>query len=301
MKKKTIKDIPLSLRSQLNKIAKESGRSFDAVALQYFQERFLYRLSRSKYKDKFILKGAVLLLVHYITRFRPTKDMDLHARGIKNDPENIVQIISEISGIESEDGLIFDTSGITIETIKEGADYEGMRAKIDVKLGTMIRKIQLDIAFGDIITPEAAYYSFPVLLDSPSPQILCYPFETIVAEKIESIVKLNFYTSRIKDFYDILFISGSKDFNLQVLKRAVSNTFQHRNTKMSDIHILFSDEFKRDNDKHDLWKAFLLKNSITLNMNFYDAMDQLEIFLNPIFDESNNFKMIWDIHEYCWK
>ena len=188
MKDKEIKNIPESVRKRLYIIAKQSGRRFDAVALQYFQERFLYRLYKSKHRKKLILKGALLLLVSDITRFRPTRDIDFLGTKTKNDPENLNKIVAEIASIHADDGLFYDPKSVQSAVIKEGADDEGVRVKLDVTMGSIKRKIQLDIAFGDTLVYGPVEMEFPVLLDSPPPRVLCYSFESVISEKIESII-----------------------------------------------------------------------------------------------------------------
>ncbi|HOW81994.1 MAG TPA: nucleotidyl transferase AbiEii/AbiGii toxin family protein [Spirochaetota bacterium] len=300
MKNKEIKNVPESVRRRLYNIAQESGRRFDAIALQYFQERFLYRLSVSAYRSSLVLKGALLLLVSDMTRFRPTGDIDFLGKGINNEPEQITIVIASIASIQADDGIVFDPGTVESFIIKEGADYEGVRVKLDVTLGTIRRKIQLDIGFGDVITNGPVEMDFPVLLDYPSPHVLCYSHESVIAEKIESIVKLNFYTSRVKDIYDIVFLSRCRSYDFHILSASIKATFEKRGTAISDAHVIFSDEFKNDVEKQQLWKAFCIKNNISKPERFSEVIKSLEAFLGPVFKDGFNKNRQWDKKTAEW-
>ena len=202
-KKEQTKDIVASIRARLRNIAKQSGRDVDAVLLQYFQERFLYRMSISEFSEKFILKGALLLLVNNIDRFRPTKDIDLLGRRITSDLDSITRAMKKIGTIEYDDGVACLSESLQAHIIKEGAQYEGVRIKIDLTLGNIRKRLTVDIGFGDAMIDEPVKLEFPVLLDMPSPKLQCYHLETIIAEKFQAIVWLNFQTSRMKDIFDL--------------------------------------------------------------------------------------------------
>ncbi len=257
-----VKNLTASIKSKLKNIAKDSGRRVDAVVLQYFQERLLYRISASKYRDNFILKGALLLLIENISRFRPTKDIDFLGEKLNGSIKNIKQIFREILKIKYNDGVLFDEKSITCEKIKEGTDYEGIRVRLNALLGSLQRNIFLDIGFGDIVTPAPLELKFPVLLENPEPDILCYTYESVIAEKIEAIVKLNFFTSRMKDFYDIIFLSRQMNYDFEKLSKSIMVTFANRNTSLQDIDVIFSEEFISNEEKVIMWNSFLDKNNI---------------------------------------
>ena len=298
MKSSKIKNVPHSIRNRLNNIAKKSNRRFDAVALQYFQERLLYRISKSDYRKNIILKGAFLLLVSDIEKSRPTKDIDFLGHKMSNDPEDIKILINSIISLDCDDGLVFVSESITSEIIKEGAQYEGVRIKLDVLLGTMRRKIQLDFGFGDKLLKEPVEIEFPVLLNGPSPKIMSYPLESVIAEKFEAVVKLNFYSSRIKDFYDILFLANLKSFKSVDLRKAFTITFENRGTSFTEINDVFSSEFMDDTNKHNLWNSFIKKNDLIISDTFSEIINQIRVFIEPIFDET--FKSTWDPIKFRW-
>jgi predicted nucleotidyltransferase component of viral defense system len=213
LKARELKNLEASIRERLLNLARSSGRDFDALLLQYCQERFLYRLSISPYKSDFILKGALLLLPYNIPLLRPTKDIDFLARGTSNDPELIRGIIERVSAIEGKDGISFSKADLRVERIMERAAYEGIRARVQAKLTEARKVIQLDIAYGDIVSGGPVDMDFPVLLEEqPAPRLRVYSKESSVAEKFESLVKLNILTSRMKDLYDILFMASQCSF-----------------------------------------------------------------------------------------
>jgi predicted nucleotidyltransferase component of viral defense system len=298
MVKKEIKNLGASVRTKLMALSKERRVDFNSILIQYFHERFLYRLSISDYKENFILKGALSFLAYDISRLRPTKDIDFLGKVTANDLENIKNIMQEVSSIEATDGINFNPANITVERIKEDADYEGVRVKIEGNLGTIKLKIQLDIGFGDIVVAGPKDIDFPVLLEFPIPNIKVYSRESMIAEKFQAIVYLNYTTSRLKDFYDIIFLAQGFAFDLSTLKEAINQTFNKRNTPLDDRKLVFSDEFKNDKDKQDMWLAFLKRVKLESNLNFSEATDKNHDFLEPVFTEE---KGIWNPELWRWQ
>lgn len=295
---KEIKNIGVSIRQKLLSIAKKSGRDYNALLNQFFQERFLYKLSVSHYKNNFILKGALLLLSYNIERTRPTKDIDFLGKSINNDLDEIKNIISEICSIKTSDGIEFISKEIKAERIKEDAQYGGIRLHIPYKLHTIKGIIQIDIGFGDRISGGPIKSEFPTLLDFPAPLINVYSIETAVAEKFEAIVKLNFQTSRMKDFFDIIHIASNYNFKSNSLALALNATFSARKTNIDDMTDVFSDEFKLDKKKESQWKAFLTKNKITYDKSFLEVISMIEQFINPIF---SILSLNWNPEIWKWE
>ncbi|MGE5344157.1 MAG: nucleotidyl transferase AbiEii/AbiGii toxin family protein [Candidatus Omnitrophota bacterium] len=303
MDKNKTKDIYASIRAKLKNIAVKSGRDFDAVLLQYFQERFLYRISVSEYKDNFVLKGALLLMVKSVSPFRPTKDVDFLGKGIDANPENLKSIVKKLAQVQCEDSVDFVEESIVATTIKEGAEYEGVRVKIEARLGAIKKILSLDIGFGDTLLGNIEEFDFPVLLNFPIPKVKCYPYESIIAEKFQAIVWLNFQTSRMKDFFDIIFLANVGSFQASRLKEALIITFSRRNTSLSLRKVVFSEEYKMDKSKQRQWSAFLRKHHLIAEPKFRLIIDRLENFLEPIlgitFNEIENY--IWDNERWQWK
>lgn len=294
-----MKNIAESVKARLKNISDAKGVDFNFFCLIYFQERFLYRLSMSKYSDNFILKGGFMLHFLNTSEFRPTKDIDFLGLKIKNDSDKLKDIIKEICSLQYEDGVIFDTKSVEASVIKEGHDYEGTRMKFIARLGSVRNIITIDIGFGDTVLPEPLKKHFTGLLQTDNALLNIYPFETVVSEKFEAIVSLNYMTSRMKDFYDIRFIAHNQEFDLTILKKSIVATFLKRSTKLSGSNIIFSDEFRNDRDKQIQWSAFLRRNKIEVTFDFKDVVKFIEKFLAPVLSPSDA-DMKWDPVKLKW-
>ncbi len=265
---------------------------------QFFQERFLYKLSLSSYQNNFILKGALLLMTYNIEKTRPTKDIDFLGKSIKNDVGSLKDIIQDICSIKTNDGIEFIKEKISAELIKEEAECGGVRIHIPYQMHTIKGVIQIDVGFGDKIIKGPTKIEFPTLLDMPAPLINVYSLETAIAEKFEAIVKLNFQTSRMKDFFDIDHISTYSEFDSLILMEALSITFKTRGTNLEDRKTIFSEEYKNDNKKESQWKAFLNKSKIRSDKNFIDIVNSIEKFIEPIFSKN---KLKWNPQKFIWE
>lgn len=247
--KKDVKNIAVSVRNRLLNLSNENNRDYNAILRQYFQERFLYRLSISPYRSSLVLKGAFLLRIKDISKFRPTKDIDFLGVSLSGKIEECSEIVKEIASVIVDDGVEFITANITSKKIIEDSDIDGVRIHIPYKMDTIKGYFSVDIGYGDIITNGPYEIEFPVLLDFPSPKILVYSLESAVAEKFEAIVNLNFITSRMKDFYDLIFIAKINSFNRIILHDAIIRTFDNRRTNLEDSDIIFSESFRNDLQK----------------------------------------------------
>jgi Nucleotidyl transferase AbiEii toxin, Type IV TA system len=194
------KNVPASVRQKLLDLARKRNADFGLLLVKYGLERMLYRLSCSRHRDVFILKGALLFELWTDQGYRPTRDADFLARG-DNSPERFVRIFQELCTMKSEaDGLVFDAGTVAAERITEDADYEGVRVTFTAHLDRAKIPMQIDIGFGDAVTPPPVENTYPTLLEFPGPRLLTYPRETVVAEKLEAMVKLGIANSRMKDF-----------------------------------------------------------------------------------------------------
>lgn len=298
---KTKKDIAASVRARLYNISRDSGRDFDALLLQYMQERFLYRLSVSPYRQHMILKGALLFRAYEMSLLRPTKDIDLLGYSISNKPDEIQRLIGDISGIEIDDGVVFSRESIIVEQITEGAEYKGVRVKIESRLTAARKILQLDIGFGDVIVPGPVEMAFPILLDDqPSPNLLVYSQESSIAEKFEALVSLNILTSRMKDIYDILFLAERGTFSLFTLREAIMTTFSRRVTQLEDYYLIFSAGFSTNIDKEAQWKAFLQRSHLQLPLPLSEVMSRLKTFLEPVCSSTTKKNAIWNLTDWKW-
>ena len=296
--KKEIKNIAASVRARLLNIADESKRDYNAILRLYFQERFLYRLSISKYKPKLILKGALLLMMNDISKFRPTKDIDFLGKAVLTEMNACKEMIKEIASIDCKDGVEFIVDKISTEKIKEDADFEGVRVHLPYKMDTIKGYLSIDIGFGDKIVEGPHEMDFPILLDFSSPRILVYSLESVVAEKFEAIVKLNFVTSRMKDFFDLIFIAERTTFSKMAQKEAILITFKNRGTNIEDRQTIYDTSFKQNSQKQIQWSSFLKLNKLIAETDFSMAVDKINSFIEPIFKEKT--KNNWDTTSWKW-
>lgn len=261
--KKEIKNIEASIKAQLQNKAKEANRPFSEVLQYYGMERFLYRFSKSKYVDKFVLKGALLFAVWQIPERRTTLDIDFLGR-FDNQVAAIETVIKDVCNISVDpDGLKFNSLTVQGRKIKEDADYEGVRVKFTGFLDRARIPMQIDVGFGDIVHPKIRVINYPVILDFPKPHLSGYPQESVVSEKFEAMIKLGLLNSRMKDFYDIWLMMRQFEFKGTNLVEAIKKTFKHRKTDIPQDKPLFDDEiYDMKSDRQTLWSAFLRKGDI---------------------------------------
>jgi predicted nucleotidyltransferase component of viral defense system len=257
------RNLAQSVHHRLLSKAKEQGEDFNLVLIRYALERFLYRLGRSRHKDRFILKGAMLFAAWTDQPHRPTRDLDLLGIGDSSDAA-LRRVFGEIVGTPVEpDGLEFDGDGMDISEIREAQDYPGKRIRLRVRLGNARQDLQIDVGFGDAVTPEPVEIDYPSLLDSPSPRIRAYPCETVVAEKLQALVAFGMTISRMKDFYDMWMLSKQFPFDGTSLPAAIGATFARRGTAIPEgVPTALTDEFAADRTKQTQWTGFLKRNAL---------------------------------------
>jgi predicted nucleotidyltransferase component of viral defense system len=225
---------------------------------RYAIERFLYRLGRSKYRDKFALKGATLFTLWTGQMHRPTKDLDLLGRGLSSTITEVEAIIREICTAQEEDGIVFDSESVEGARIKEDDEYDGARVKLQAELAGARIPMQVDIGFGDAVYPEPELASFPVLLPMEAPLIRAYPREATISEKFHAMVVLDIRNSRMKDFYDIWFMANTWEFERDSLQKAIEFSFKRRGTPLpEDIPFALTEGFLDDTEKKMQWNAFV--------------------------------------------
>ncbi|MFH1893641.1 MAG: nucleotidyl transferase AbiEii/AbiGii toxin family protein [Candidatus Zixiibacteriota bacterium] len=267
-------------------MSRERNEDFNLTLTRYTVERLLYRLTRSTHAEKFVLKGAMLIAVWMGRSHRPTRDVDLLGFGGATG-QHLKQVFQQVCQTQvADDGLVFEADSIEVSEIREGQAYPGERVKLTAKLGNARIRIQVDVGFGDVVTPKAVQIEYPVLLDFPAPRIRAYPKETVVAEKLQTMVLFGMVNSRMKDFYDLHTISRAFSFDGSTLVRAIRATFSRRGTKIpTEIPIALSDESAYNPDKITQWKAFLSRNGLeNTTVSFSLLVDELRAFLaQPLF------------------
>lgn len=248
------KNMAASVATKLLKISKDKGRNYNEVLVYYGIERFLARLATSKFKSKFVLKGAMALHVLNNELARATRDIDFLAFET-NDPEKMKAVVKKICEIEIEDGVVFDTNSLTTEIIKEDAEYQGVRVSFMGKLEKAEIPLQIDIGVGDTIVPHPEDLNFPVMLGDAF-NLKIYPKETVVAEKLQAMVALDMLNSRMKDFFDIWFLATNFEFDGELLQKAIIATFKNRNTELVELPTALTEKFYSDKNKKLQWAAF---------------------------------------------
>lgn len=258
---KESKDYGKSVKAKLLNLSKAEGLPYQPLLIRYVQERLLYRLAQSKYKNRFYLKGGALLYAHEQLKARPTLDIDFLGSSINNDKKIIEEAFSEICGIPcKEDGTVFDTDSIETEEINENRVYKGIRLHVTAQLDTARQKIAMDIGFGDVITPELQELEYPLLLDGlPAVSIMAYSLETVVAEKFQAMIELSENNSRMKDFYDLYTLLYNNTLDSDMLEKAIHATLKNRGTVYEGNHPLFRDDFPKNPRFQMLWKSFIKK------------------------------------------
>lgn len=252
----TLKNIEASVRTRLQNHARATKRPFQELLQYYAMERFLYRLSKSPHRSRLVLKGALMLHVWDAPLARATKDLDFLGR-LDNSLENLERVVREVCAAEVEpDGMVFDPATVKTERIKDDADYGGVRVRFIGLLGRARVAMQIDVGFGDIITPGAESITYPALLDLPAPQLSGYPRETVVAEKFHAMVYLRTMNSRMKDFYDVWLLASLYAFDGELLARAVAATFENRGTGIDVAPVGFTPAFTEQSSTLAQWVVF---------------------------------------------
>lgn len=299
MRNKPIKNIEESVKRRLINQAKSKGVDPNDMWIRYGMERFLYRLGESKYNNMFTLKGALLFHVWFGEGQRSTKDIDLRGEG---DPsvEHIEKIIKDICNLkpEFEDGLTFKSETVISKKIKEGMKYEGVRVNFHIYLGKIRIPMQIDVGFGDIISKEVQLEELPTYLDMPAPKIKIYPKETVIAEKFEAMVKLDIENTRLKDFYDVWKLSKEFEFSSEQLIKAITLTFEKRETEIpKEVPTAFTEAFYQNQKKLMQWRSFLKKTRADTEKSFEEVCLRLNNFLFPLIqaiNEQQSFNKKWN-------
>lgn len=279
------KNIAASVRARLKNKALEKNTEFQTLLIRFGNERLLYRLGQSEYKTSFLLKGAALFAVWTGEPHRPTKDMDLLGFGANDIPtlENIFREICAIDG--GGDGLEFVADTIKGAEIRADENYQGVRITMLALLDSAKIPLQIDIGFGDAVTPKAMTETLRTILDLPKPHLKIYPKETVVAEKFEAMVKLGITNSRMKDFWDVRFLIKEFDFDGALLQKAVRATFAARQTSVPQIMpTALTDAFAENASTAADWTAFIKRSRITSETDFLTVLESLREFFAPLIE-----------------
>jgi hypothetical protein len=290
-------NVAASVRQQLLDQARAKRVDFNLLLTRYGLERLLYRLGRSEYRERFVLKGAMLFPLWGVVSYRSTRDVDLLGYG-ESEIEVLVTVFRTICQTEvADDGITFDPASVQAEDIRDQMEYGGTRLKLNADLAGARIHLQVDIGFGDVITPSADSAEYPVLLDHPAPHLRVYPRETVIAEKFQAMVHLGIANSRMKDFHDLWVLGSQFDFDGMTLATALARTFERRNTPFPvELPLALTPEFFSDAQKIRQWKAFLNRAGLAVEVELAEAVTFIAGFVMPPIEKSTHeeeFKGSW--------
>lgn len=257
------KNLAASVRARLLNLARAQGVDFNQVLIRFALERILYRMSQSVHADRFLLKGALLFTLWYDMPHRATRDADLLGFG-PSDLDSIGQTFRDIASVEVDDGIAFDPTSVTVEEIRKDAGYAGARVLIAGEIAKARCKTQIDIGFGDAVTPGPIDAVYPVLIDDlPAPRLRTYPVYTVISEKLHAIALLGMTNSRLKDYLDLSVLLDREALDAGILAGAIAATFVRRGMPVpASLPVGLTDEFAADPSRQALWHAFLKKNEL---------------------------------------
>ncbi|MBS0406543.1 MAG: nucleotidyl transferase AbiEii/AbiGii toxin family protein [Proteobacteria bacterium] len=256
-------NVAASVRARLLNVAKAQGVDFNQVLVRFALERILYRMTQSQHANRFLLKGALLFTLWYDMPHRATRDADLLGFGA-SDLASVAETFRDIAAVAVDDGIAFDPASVTVEEIRKEAGYGGVRVIITGELAKARCKTQIDVGFGDAVTPAPVDSVYPVLLDDlPAPKLRAYPTYTVISEKLHAIALLGMTNSRLKDYFDLSVLLQRETLGTDSLAQAIKATFERRGMSVPDaVPIGLTDEFAHDSSRQSLWLAFLKKNEL---------------------------------------
>ncbi len=298
-RKGELRNVPASIHQRLLNLARSQGIRFNLLLQRYAMERFLYRLAASPEVDRFTLKGAALFRVWTGQDLRPTRDIDFLASA----PEDHAALRASFQAICSvscpQDGVTFDPETMQMRDIREEQPYGGVRVRMEGRLGQARLHLQVDIGFGDVITPEREERDYPTLLDLPAPRLWTYPRETLVAEKFDAMVSRGMTNTRVKDLWDIACLARRFAFDGETLRTAIEETLRRRQTPLAgERPVALTPGYYLDGTRAQRWQV--LRGQIGSSADgpalLVDAGEELLRFLGPVCDsllEGGPFTQAW--------
>ena len=276
------RNLAASVRQRLLNLARERREDFNHLLTRYANERLLFRLAESVHRDQFVLKGATLFELWHDVPHRATRDVDLLGFG-ELDVDRLEAVFLELCTVVVEpDGLRFLEESVHVDRIRDAQEYRGVRVRLAADLDGAWIALQVDIGFGDVVTPGVVEAEFPTLLDFPAPRLRTYPRETVVAEKFEAMVRLGAANTRMKDFYDLWAMATTFAFGGESLAAALAATFQRRGTELPvGYPLALRLEFTSDVGKQAQWTAFLRRAGISPAVSLESVTGVLRRFLQP--------------------
>lgn len=275
-------NVAASVRGRLQNLARARGREFQLVLTEFAIERLLYRLGISDHADRFVLKGAMLFKLWSEEDRRATWDLDLLGHGASQ-VQAVEAVIRDLCATTVEDGITFDPESIRGEEIRAEAAYVGARVRLTARLDNARIPMQVDVGFGDAVTPAPVRQEYPTLLNHPAPSILTYPREVVVAEKLEAAITLGVTSSRMKDLYDLFVLASGFDFDGERLVTAVRSTFERRGTPLPEGEPIFlSAEFLTAPPRQAQWQAVVRRGRLDAAPHADELGALLSEFATPV-------------------
>ena len=266
------------LKDMIRNLSKKKSADAQILMRNYMMERFLERISLSEYKDKFILKGGMLVAAMVGLDARATMDLDATIKGANVSLTDVETIISNIIAIPIDDGVSFCIKRIS--EIMEEADYPGVRVSMETKFDGVITPLKIDISTGDVITPKEIRYRFNLMLEDRTIEVWAYNLETVLAEKLETVISRNVTNTRMRDFYDIYILQKlhGEQLNKEILWNALVATARKRGTleqiESGDIREIF-DEIETSSVMENLWKAYQKNYSYAVDISWHIVMESV--------------------------
>lgn len=276
------RNLAASVRRRLLNRAREHREDFNYLLTRYANERLLFRLAESNHRDQFVLKGATLFELWHDAVHRATRDVNLLGFG-EPAVDRMQQTFQELCTLDVEpDGLKFLDASVRAERIRDSQAYGGVRVRLAADLDGARIAIQVDIGFGDAVTPCVVEAELPTLLDFPAPRLRVYPRETVVAEKFEAVIRLGVANTRMKDFYDLWTMATTFEFSGESPPAALAATFQRRGTALPlEPPVALRPEFSADSGKRTQWSAFSRRVAISPPVSIEAVIELLGRFLLP--------------------
>jgi hypothetical protein len=284
--------------------SRSTGENYNLLLSRFAIERLLYRLSVSPYAGSFVLKGALLFALWYDTPHRPTKDADLLGFGA-DDADTLRSTFTAICAIDADDGVRYEPTDMRIAPIREDNVYGGLRLNIPASIGSARLPVQVDIGFGDAITPAPETVTYPTLLDDlAAPSLRAYPVYTVIAEKLHAMVVLGMNNSRMKDFFDLAVIARTSELDGATLVDAIRATFARRNTSVpTSVPAALTAEFSSNPIKAQQWRAFVTKAG-RQRTSLDAVVETLALFLGPALAAGipgSAFQLYWNPAARTWE
>ncbi|MCB1974536.1 MAG: nucleotidyl transferase AbiEii/AbiGii toxin family protein [Burkholderiaceae bacterium] len=297
-------NLSASILARLLTLAKQRGDDYNLLLNRFGMERLLARVSMSPHADRFLLKGALLFALWYDTPHRPTKDADLLGFG-PGDEANLIATFRDIAAMDLGDGIVFDADSVKADAIREDNTYGGTRITLVARIGSARCALQIDVGFGDAVTPGPQTVAYPTLLgDFPAPTLRVYPVYTVIAEKYQAMVMLGQANSRMKDFFDLAVIARRTELDGATLAAAMAATFSRRQTALpTERPLALTQQFSEDAAKLRQWQAFLNKNRIEA-ASLGDTVALLDDLLWPpteVAATGSQATAAWRPEALCWE